>query len=269
MKFTPSAEIIPKLKILIYGPPKSGKTLAALSFPRPVLVDSEGGADLYGQRADVAPFGVLKTASLTELSAAVDEVKRDQGVSFDTLIIDSLTVFTDLLRAERADAAGMLGYRERASINVLMGGLYAKLAALPVHLVVIAHETSEYRTEGRNLTRAGDKAHADTSINYRFDFILQTKHDFSAVVVESRGYPAKGEIIKPNWSVFEPAIRADDLRNKDVARAFFARWQGQGLTQTDILEALGVPKASAWQNGLSAAEAAVQAWVTARNGVKL
>lgn len=32
-----------RMKVLLTGAPKSGKTRAALTFPRPALIDSEGG----------------------------------------------------------------------------------------------------------------------------------------------------------------------------------------------------------------------------------
>lgn len=262
LKITRSSDLTPRLKVLYYGPPKSGKTLNALSFPRPLLVDSEGGADLYAQRGDVAPFAVYKTARFTDLVQAVDHVIADDGKSYDTLILDSLTVFVDVLRADRAGDKGTLGYRERAAVNVLMGGLYAKLALLPVHLVVIAHEGSEYATDGNNLKRTGDKAQADSSINYRFDYVLQTRRDFSALVVESRGFPAKGEVLKAaGWAALEPATRADDLRNLTVARAFFDHWKARGLSEADILGGLKVAKLSQWTDGRAAADGVLAALV--------
>ena len=45
-----------RIKLLLWGDAGSGKTTLALQFPRPAMIDLEGGADLYGGKFDFDVF---------------------------------------------------------------------------------------------------------------------------------------------------------------------------------------------------------------------
>lgn len=285
--FATATPIAKKIKVLLYGASGSGKTLAALSFPRVALIDAEGGADLYAGRPDVPAFAILRTKTVTELEQAIAFIREDGGKAFDTLVIDPITVIYDVLKEATAKTAknGEIGFREWAKINSRMKSIYNSLTNLPVHVVVIAREATEYETSGGDLRKTGTKADADKAAPYVFDFVVKLNPDHSGAVIKSRGILVGdgGRVGSVNWKLFEPAANAytngktitytdeadaateqADEWNADVAAAFTTHWRAQSVTDQGLLDALGVSRLGEWTKGRAAADKAVQVWLTGK-----
>jgi hypothetical protein len=206
--FQPAAKVAKKLKILIYGASGVGKTLAALTFPRPAVIDTEGGTDLYAGRDGIPAFSVLRAKSLTDVETAIKFIQADNGKTFETLIIDAITVLYDVQK----DAAGKAAKKEDEmtprdwnKVNKRMVNLYNALTNLPVHVVVVAREAELYEGEGLNLKRVGFKADMDKKGVYIFDFIVRMKADRSGEVIKSRGVNIGKTVPAVNWDVFTQA----------------------------------------------------------------
>lgn len=232
--FQPAAKVAKKLKILIYGASGVGKTLAALTFPRPAVIDTEGGTDLYAGREGIPTFSVLHAKSLTDVEAAIKFIQADNGKTFETLIIDAITVLYDVQK----DAAGKAAKKEDEmtprdwnKVNKRMVNLYNALTNLPCHVVVIAREAELYEGEGLNLKRVGFKADMDKKGVYIFDFIVRMKTDRSGEVIKSRGVSLSKTIPAVNWDTFAQAAGmfndgkqvqaiADDKAAEQDARAY-------------------------------------------------
>ncbi len=202
--FQPATKVSKKLKILIYGASGTGKTLASLTFPRPAVVDAENGTDLYAGRDGVPGFSVLRIKTFEELQRAISYIQADKGASFDTLVIDSVSVFYDVQKeaASKTSKDNELGYREWAKINNRMVYLYNALTNLPVHIVCIAREAIEYETKAGNLTKVGTKPDADKRLVYMFDFIIRMNADHSGEVIKSRGAGNLKTMPQVNWQAF-------------------------------------------------------------------
>ena len=273
-----------KLKICLYGASGSGKTLAALTFPRVLLVDAENGSDLYVGRPGMPQFHVTRCKTVADLEYIIAHVEKDAGATYDTLVIDPITVFYDVEKnVQSANNSKDLGFREWARINNRMNSLYNRLTSLPVHVVVIARETPEYTGEGNNLRKIGVKVDADKDFVYSMDFVLHLKADHSAQVEKSRGVElgSAGRVNKVEWSIFAPvaslyttgatlptegkedaARRAlEDLTVRENAVEFVNAWRSKGLTDGDLLKALAVEKISLWSKGRAAADEAVNAYI--------
>lgn len=291
--FEAATPVAKKLKILLYGESGTGKTLAALSFPRVALVDAEGGSDLYRGRPGIPPFHVVATKSVSELEAAIAFIEADKGKTFDTLVIDPISVFYDVLKEATAKAAknGDMGFREWAKVNTRMGSIYNRLTNLNVHVIVISRQSTEYEGDGNNLRRVGFKPDADKKITYPFDFIVQLTPEHGGIVRKSRGM-ALGEgqkLAQVGWQVFEPIALAfvegtviqqpdegdtsDDealrlrlkaeFEDEATVKAFVSKWQEAGLTTRNLLDALGLQKRfREWVHGLSAANTRVSDWIS-------
>ena len=70
----PAGQVKKKAKVLVYGEPGSGKTAFALSWPKAVVFDLEGGTDLYAPGLKlhwgaIPPYTVIRTKNPDDLSA--------------------------------------------------------------------------------------------------------------------------------------------------------------------------------------------------------
>lgn len=273
------------LKVLLYGPSGSGKTFAALSFPRAAVVDSEGGSLLYAGKPGVPQFSYMVAKTLPELQAAIDFIEADKRQTFETLIVDSISVYFDVLKeANRNKSNDDIGVREWGRINGKMKGIYAKLANLPVHVVVCARETDILERTGSDFRKIGVKPDADKTLRYMFDFVVQMQPDHSGVVEKSRGVNlgTNGKLARVDWSVFQPvseqqaagievAIESDEdaaerQADMDWDEATVREWMAShqernSLTTGDLLKALRVSKFSEWKRGRKAADEAVSMYI--------
>lgn len=281
--------IAKKLKVLLYGASGSGKTIAALSFPRVLLVDSEAGSELYRGRPGIPEFHVAECKTLSDLSDVVHAFEADNGKTWDTLVIDPITVF---YAVEKNVASNNnvkdIDMRDWNKINGRMNNIYTRLTDLNGHVVVIARESTEYTGKGLNLSKVGVKPDADKNLVYMMDFVIHMGANHSGTVEKSRGVllGKDGLLETVNWSVFAPvaapytagtqttheseeeaaARELDSFSNKDTVEAFW-NWcvKGQGLTQSGIFEALGVKKKLAeWTRGDVEARKAINAYIAQR-----
>ncbi len=275
-----ASPVAKKLKVLMYGASGSGKTLAALSFPRVLLVDAESGADLYAGRPGVPQFHRVRCKTLMELNEVLDAVAKDAGKTWDTLVIDPITVFYDVEKnVASANNTKDMGFGGWGKVNGRMGNIYNRLTGLNINVIVTARESVDYAGEGLNLKKVGVKPDADKKLVYSMDFVLHINPDHSATVEKSRGVVMgkNGHLSAVTWSDFEPVANmytsgvaqdyedeeqaaervGDSLQDKDNAMAFFAHWRGQGLTDNEILKALGVKRVSEWTQGRKVADEAV------------
>lgn len=265
------------LKLLFYGPSGSGKTLAALSFPRVLLVDAEAGSELYRGRPGLPPFHVADCKSLPDLDDVLRQVEADRGSTWDTLVIDPITVFYSVEKtAASANNTRDMTFRDWSKVNSRLNALYTRLTSLPLHVIITAREATEYAGEGNNLRKVGVKPDADKSLIYSMDFVLHFQADHSAITEKSRGVDM-GRLSSVAWAAFssiadvyaagdssaylsddEAAARAlDSMTDRDVALSFVNYWRAQGLTDADLLKALSVKRLSEWGSGRKSADEAV------------
>lgn len=282
--FKQAEAVATPLKILMYGPSGSGKTRAALTFPRVALIDAEGGSKLYRGRVGIPPFHALDCKTLKELEEAVAFIDSDKGKSFDTLVIDPITVFYQVQRAAVSkNHEKDLSMRDWAKVNSRMQAVYTKLTNLPVHVVVIAREANEFAGQGEELKVIGKKPEADKSLVYNFDFTLHLEPNHSAVIEKSRGVTLgkNGRVDKVDWSLFEPVaaafatgqqveqqsdeavaeVEADAMWDDDAIKEFVTYWNGQSITNDLLLQALEVKGLREWKRGRAAADKIVRGYV--------
>lgn len=186
--FTLATKAKKKAKVLVYGDAGSGKTLFALSWPGVALIDTEGGADLYGGRYD---FQVLRTKSLTDIVKAIDEIKRDNGKTVQTLVIDPITVVWQVLQEagqqaaeDRATRYGrpvddvVLTQRDWGLIKRKLYAAMIDLANLPINVVLTSHlkDLTETKRDSRGQdvqTKIGEKPDAEKKTAYWCDVVIK------------------------------------------------------------------------------------------------
>ena len=77
----------------LYGAHGTGKTVTALHFPSPAVIDLDGGTDHY---ASTFTFDRLRTVDSDKVIQSVDDLIADPK-DYRTLVIDSFTKFGELL----------------------------------------------------------------------------------------------------------------------------------------------------------------------------
>lgn len=176
-------EIQKRLKALFYGSAGVGKTTAAISFPKPYLIDTEKGAEnsQYIKLLSDNGGAVFQTYDFIEL---VEEIKSllSEKHDYKTVIIDPLTVvYNDLLdkcaaQIKRAskdkDADGTEFGRHYSLANKHMKHLLSLLLRLDMNVIITSHAKNEY---GDNMKVLGETYDCYKKLDYLFDLVFQIR----------------------------------------------------------------------------------------------
>lgn len=164
---TTASPVTRRGKMLFFGKWSSWKTRIAIQFPRPFLVDAEGGAiepqyqDTLINKSGGMYFGPEEGASdpdvILEQVRALSTAKHE----YRTLIVDSVSKVTDTLRAREQ---GRLGDKDQWGASKKPAVAWVRqlvMAAdkLDMTVILIAHEIPEWGTEGgerKELGKVGD-----------------------------------------------------------------------------------------------------------------
>lgn len=187
-----------RLKALFYGPPSGGKTMAAIQFPRPYLIDAERGAENRQYTEALTKAGGVVFQS-NDFADVFDEVQllHTTRHEFKTLIIDPITtIFDDLLDAceKRVGDAHGRHYGEAKKHWKRLGLL---LMRLDMNVIITSHQKALYNKDHDLL---GNTFDGPKGLDYLFDLVFEvSRPDGERVgrVVKTRvdGFP-DGELIK-------------------------------------------------------------------------
>lgn len=170
-------------KVALFGKWKTGKTRAALSFPKPAVIDTHRGTDLYDQKYD---FKVLHATGWKEMEAPVTWLQKNaekEGV--ETLVIDDLsTIYDDLInevnlyRQNKSGSNAPLSHGDWGVIKRRWKSFLQMLLRLNLNVVLVIREKDEYEDtvdrDGKDVHRKTGNVlmDADRQTSYLFDFIL-------------------------------------------------------------------------------------------------
>lgn len=131
------------LRLLLGGPPKAGKTVAAvLTSPQPVFVfntDGKGALDPV-----TALGGDFTAADVKDVASYKREMSWFRGHSkeFATVVFDNITMFSAFVEADlRKDEQYKDGRQMWPAYDRAMMDAVHELLALPQHVIVIGHIT--------------------------------------------------------------------------------------------------------------------------------
>lgn len=172
-----------KIKLFLWGSWGTGKTTLSLQFPKPVMLDLDGGAGLYGEKYK---YSLLQTCDIARIKNAVAWLLNTPGHGgYETLIIDPITIYWELVQKywsnifiHRLTGAKAnkheffeLGPKEWSTIKSDFKVLFTKLIELDMHVIVTARESVKYKAGGF-MIEDGVKADAEKSVPYIFDIVL-------------------------------------------------------------------------------------------------
>lgn len=171
LKAKKPAMIEQRLKALFYGCAGVGKTMAAIQFPKPYIIDTESSTNKpqYVKQIDKVGGAVLMTVDFDEMVAELKElltIKHD----YKTLVIDSLTnLYNDLLEKAEKKVGTEFG-RHYGEANKRMKQLLNLLFRIDMNVIITSHSKNEY---GQNLAVLGQTFDCYKKLDYLFDLVFE------------------------------------------------------------------------------------------------
>lgn len=167
-----------KPKFMIYGESGVGKTFFALSFPKPYLIDTEGGAvrDQYQKKLKEvggAYFG--KEEGSQDFKAVIEEVRQlcTTKHEYKTLIIDSFT-YLYMLEAAEAEAKGGSDFgRDKKAANVPTRQLISQLEKCDLNVILICHSKQSWERRGKDIINTGTTFDGYEKLEYILDLAIE------------------------------------------------------------------------------------------------
>jgi hypothetical protein len=174
----------------MYGGTGTGKTISALTFPKPAYIDLEGGVDWYIGRQIIpeqnVDFLLLQTESAMDVINAVEEIKdrlADDPDSLESVVIDPISVFWDALqegfirRLQAKDKNAEIRFQHWKAIKAPYKRALTTLINLPVHLVLVGREAADYEMKKGELVQVGTRIQTEKDTPYISDIYLRHYKD--------------------------------------------------------------------------------------------
>lgn len=204
-------KITKRFKALFYGKAGIGKTMTAIHFPRPYLIDTEKGAENneYVELLNKQKGAILQ---LNEYDEILKEVKTLLSVKhpFKTLIIDPLTIIYDELQdrnteffkriSKDKDPTGTEFGKHVTEASRQIKNLTRLLTRLDMNVILTAYAKNEY---GDNMKVLGQTFDCPKKFDHLFDLVLRVEKrgkERLAFIQKTRleGFP-EGEMIPFNY----------------------------------------------------------------------
>jgi adenosyl cobinamide kinase/adenosyl cobinamide phosphate guanylyltransferase len=185
-------EAVPqRMKALFYGAAGVGKSTAAIQFPKPYWIDTEGSADKpqYVKLIKDQDGVVFQTQDFDEL---MTEVKSLLTINHDykTLIVDSLTIlYNDLVNKAEIKVGNEFG-KHYNEANKRIKHLLNLLLRLDMNVIITSHAKNEY---GNNMVVLGQTFDCYKKLDYLFDLVFE---------IQKRGQSRIGLIRKSRIEAF-------------------------------------------------------------------
>jgi len=164
-------QIEQRLKALFYGQAGVGKTMAAIQFPKPYIIDTEGSTNKpqYVKAINKVDGVVFMTVDFDEM---INEIKSllSEKHDYKTLVIDSLTLlYNDLLDKAEKKVGTDFG-RHYGEANKRMKQLLNLLFRIDMNVIITSHSKNEY---GQNLAVLGQTFDCYKKLDYLFDLVFE------------------------------------------------------------------------------------------------
>lgn len=178
-----------KPKFLISGESGVGKTWFALDFPRPYLIDSEGGATRQQYQAKLKKVGGAyfgKEEGSQDFKSVIEEVKQLTTTKheFRTLILDSFT-YLYMLEAAEAEARGGSDFgRDKKMANIPTRQLISVLEKCDLNIILICHSKVKWERRGKDIIDAGSTFDGYEKLEYILDLWIEIGRGFKLFQVK-------------------------------------------------------------------------------------
>jgi hypothetical protein len=188
--FTKASKTNRRLKLFLWGPPGTKKTILSLQFPKVVSVDMEKGSVLYGDNYD---FDVIRTTDFEKARKSVKWLSENNH-NYCTLVIDPITVYWEGLQKKWSDIflkrrpGGKAGHKyefydfqagDWGSIKSEFKAFIRDILELDMNVIVTAQQKEKYKGGGGSdyMKVIGETFDGEKKLPYMFDTIVRTYRD--------------------------------------------------------------------------------------------
>lgn len=200
---------VSKPKFMIYGESGVGKSMFSLDFPKPYLIDTEGGSVREQYQAKLKKVGGAyfgKEEGSQDFKAVINEVRElcTTKHEYKTLIIDSFT-YLYMLEAAEAEAKGGSDFgRDKKAANVPTRQLISQLEKCDLNVILICHSKQSWERRGKDIINTGTTFDGYEKLEYILDLAIEiVKGGKTFFVKKSRitGFP-QGESFPLSYDKF-------------------------------------------------------------------
>lgn len=234
-----------KPKFLISGESGVGKTFFALDFPKPYLIDTEGGATRPQYQNKLKKTGGVyfgKEDGSQDFNAVVEEVKALVTTKHDykTLIIDSFS-YIYLLEAADAELKGGSDFgRDKKEANKPTRQLIRWLEKLDMTVILICHSKPKWRKVGKEIVSDGNTFDGYDKLEYILDLWIEIPRGGKTFLIKKsriESLPAD-ESMPLSYEKFSEVYGADIIEAPSVPAQLATKDQIEHIKK--LIEALNV-----------------------------
>ncbi len=173
-----------RLKLFLYGPAGIGKTLAALQFPNAYIIDTERGAEEYGETIKESGSALFQSNDAGEIKEQL-EALLTEAHNYRTLIIDPVTILYQSIqddwakrfereavsksKNENADMQDF-GMRFWGKVKSDYKAIQRLILRLDMNVITTAHQKDVY---GTNFSKTGVTFDSMKGDDYFFDYVFR------------------------------------------------------------------------------------------------
>lgn len=181
-----------RLKALFYGCAGAGKTITAIDFPRPYLIDTEKGAENEEYKEKLENNGglIFQTSDFDEMMIEIKELLTLKH-PYKTLIIDPLTILYNNLLDKAEKKVGNEFGKHYSEANKHIKHLINMILRLDMNVIITSHSKNEYAS---GMTVIGQTFDCYKKLDYIFDLVFE---------VQKRGKDRVGLIKKTRVKSFK------------------------------------------------------------------
>ncbi len=179
-----------RLKMLVFGPPGVGKTLACLQFPKSYIIDTEHGTDFYAESINNAGSVVFNIMNPDEIREELRALLTERH-QYKTLIIDPITqvygatqekwmrIFEKYAKNEKEGEVQDFGMRYWSKVKSDFKGLQRLMLALDMNVIVTSHQKDVY---GSGFSKIGVTFDSMKGDDYLFDLVFRVERKGKSLI---------------------------------------------------------------------------------------